>query len=96
MIEEFQCQVRLCSDTVRVCTIYNMIIPDINATSRRILRRPGLFYFHWLPSSAVELYNRDDGLCNDVNLYAMKNYVQGQMIIRYTPLIMVGLCMHCS
>ena len=96
MVEQFQCLVQMCSNTVYICTIYNMIIPDINAARRKIILRRGLFYNDYLPSNTVELYNISDGLCDDMKLYAMKNYVQDYMIVRYTPLVMVSPFMHCS
>lgn len=67
-----------------------MIIPEINATDRTISRRPGLFYYIWLPSSAVKLYNRNNGLCDNMKLYEMRNVLQGQLILRFTPVVMVS------
>lgn len=87
---------KVCPNREEACSIYNITIPDIDATNGRILQRPNLFYYHWQkPSSAVEF----NTTCADLEVYTvMKSATQADLILSFTPSVMVGFvfCSYCS
>lgn len=81
---------QVCASGERLCTIYNIVIPDIDAANGSILQRSNLFYYRWKkPASAVELETISP--CYNVKLYAvMKTATQGELILDFISSATVG------
>ena len=73
-----------------LCSTYKIIVPDIDVTNKRILRRPNLFYYHWeKPYGAVELPKILS--CELVKLYVLRrNATQGELILSFSSSVMVS------
>ena len=89
-IFKHQCTVQVCTNNQYTCDVYNITIPDIDITNRRILQKSNLFYYQWQkPNHTIEL--QASGPCDDdMKLYVMlKSATQGEVILSFSPSTMV-------
>lgn len=84
----------MCINREHTCDAYNITIPDIDVINGRILQRSNLFYYQWKrPNSTIEL--QTTGSCDNLKLYVtMKNATRGELILSFTPSLMVVIMYH--